>query len=444
MISIIMKKVVKFGGSSLANAEQFQKVGDIIRSDESRRYVVPSAPGKRFSADTKVTDLLYTCYGKAEAGEDFTDVLTEIKGRFYEIIKGLNLDLSLEEEFRQIEADFKAHAGNEYAASRGEFLNGKVMAAYLGYEFIDSATVIRFDKNGNFDADKTDRLLSKRLQKCERAVVPGFYGGMEDGTVKTFSRGGSDVTGSLVAKAIHADIYENWTDVSGFLVTDPRIVDNPAVIETITYRELRELSYMGATVLHEDAIFPVRKEGIPINIRNTNRPEDKGTFIVESTCRKPKYVITGIAGKKGFCSINIEKSMMNSEIGFGRKVLQVFEDQGINFEHVPSGIDTMTVYVHQDEFEEKEQQVIAGIHRAVQPDFVEMESDLALIAVVGRGMKSQRGTAGRVFSALAHAHVNVKMIDQGSSELNIIIGVENRDFETAVKAIYDIFVMTQM
>ena len=444
MISIIVKKVVKFGGSSLANAEQFQKVGDIIRSDESRRYVVPSAPGKRFSADTKVTDLLYTCYGKAEAGEDFTDVLTEIKGRFYEIIKGLNLDLSLEEEFRQIEADFKAHAGNEYAASRGEFLNGKVMAAYLGYEFIDSATVIRFDKNGNFDADKTDKLLSKRLQKCERAVIPGFYGGMEDGTVKTFSRGGSDVTGSLVAKAIHADIYENWTDVSGFLVTDPRIVDNPAVIETITYRELRELSYMGATVLHEDAIFPVRKEGIPINIRNTNRPEDKGTFIVESTCRKPKYVITGIAGKKGFCSINIEKSMMNSEIGFGRKVLQVFEDQGISFEHVPSGIDTMTVYVHQDEFEEKEQQVIAGIHRAVQPDFVEMESDLALIAVVGRGMKSQRGTAGRVFSALAHAHVNVKMIDQGSSELNIIIGVENRDFETAVKAIYDIFVLTQM
>ncbi len=439
-----MKKVVKFGGSSLANAEQFQKVGDIIRSDESRRYVVPSAPGKRFSADTKVTDLLYTCYDKAEAGEDFTDALTEIKGRFYEIIKGLNLDLFLEEEFRQIEADFKAHAGNEYAASRGEFLNGKVMAAYLGYEFIDSATVIRFDKNGNFDADKTDKLLSKRLQKCERAVIPGFYGGMEDGTVKTFSRGGSDVTGSLVAKAIHADIYENWTDVSGFLVTDPRIVDNPAVIETITYRELRELSYMGATVLHEDAIFPVRKEGIPINIRNTNRPEDKGTFIVESTCRKPKYVITGIAGKKGFCSINIEKSMMNSEIGFGRKILQVFEDQGISFEHVPSGIDTMTVYVHQDEFEEKEQQVIAGIHRAVQPDFVEMESDLALIAVVGRGMKSQRGTAGRVFSALAHAHVNVKMIDQGSSELNIIIGVENRDFETAVKAIYDIFVLTQM
>lgn len=439
-----MKKIVKFGGSSLANAQQFEKVGEIIRSDESRRYVVPSAPGKRFDGDTKVTDLLYKCYNIAVQGEDFGAVLQEIKERYYEIIRGLKLDLSLEKEFAQIEEDFKAQAGSDYAASRGEFLNGKVMAAYLGYEFVDAATVIRFDKNGNFDADKTDKLLSKRLAKCERAVIPGFYGAYEDGKVKTFSRGGSDVTGSLVAKAIKADLYENWTDVSGFLVTDPRIVKDPAVIETITYRELRELSYMGATVLHEDAIFPVRKEGIPINIKNTNRPEDKGTFIVESTCKKPKFTITGIAGKKGFCSINIEKSMMNSEVGFGRKVLQVFEDQGISFEHIPSGIDTLTVYVHQDEFEEKEQQVIAGIHRAVQPDFVEMESDLALIAVVGRGMKSQRGTAGRIFSALAHANVNVKMIDQGSSELNIIIGVENRDFEAAVKAIYDIFVLTQM
>ena len=439
-----MKKVVKFGGSSLASAEQFKKVGNIIRAEESRRYVVPSAPGKRFSADTKVTDMLYGCYAAAENGEDFTEKLAAIKDRYQEIIDGLGLKFSLDEDFEVIRKNFSEKAGSNYAASRGEFLNGKVMAAYLGYEFVDAADVIRFDKNGNLDAEKTDRLLSKQLAKCEHAVIPGFYGAGEDGKVKTFSRGGSDVTGSLVAKAIKADLYENWTDVSGFLVTDPRIVKNPEVIESITYRELRELSYMGATVLHEDAIFPVRKEGIPINIKNTNRPEDKGTFIVESTCKKPKFTITGIAGKKGFCSINIEKSMMNSEVGFGRKVLQVFEDQGISFEHVPSGIDTMTVYVHQDEFEEKEQQVIAGIHRAVQPDFVEMESDLALIAVVGRGMKSTRGTAGRIFSALAHANVNVKMIDQGSSELNIIIGVENRDFETAVKAIYDIFVITQI
>ena len=444
MRSKIMKKVVKFGGSSLASAEQFKKVGDIIRSEESRRYVVPSAPGKRFSSDIKVTDMLYACYEAAEKGSDFKNQLGAIKDRYYEIIRGLDLDLSLEEEFQQIEKDFKEKAGVDYAASRGEFLNGKIMACYLGYEFIDAAAVIRFDKDGSFDAEETNSLLSQRLSTCERAVIPGFYGAFEDGTVKTFSRGGSDVTGSLVARAIKADMYENWTDVSGFLVTDPRIVENPATIETITYRELRELSYMGATVLHEEAIFPVRKEGIPINIRNTNRPQDKGTFIVESTCKKPKYVITGIAGKKGFCSINIEKSMMNSEIGFGRKVLQVFEDNGVSFEHVPSGIDTMTVYVHQDEFEEKEQQIIAGIHRAVNPDFVEMESDLALIAVVGRGMKSQRGTAGRIFSALAHVNVNVKMIDQGSSELNIIIGVENRDFEAAVKSIYDIFVMTQI
>ena len=439
-----MIKVVKFGGSSLASAEQFAKVGKIINADKERRYVVPSAPGKRNSKDTKVTDMLYACYDLVEADEDFRVPLMKIKDRYDTIINGLNLKLSLEDEFKKIAENFKNKAGVDYAASRGEYLNGRVIAAYLGYEFIDAAEVIKFDENGNFLSEETNQVLADRLSKVERAVIPGFYGARPDGTIQTFSRGGSDVTGSIVARATHADMYENWTDVSGFLIADPRIIKNPKGIEAITYKELRELSYMGASVLHEDAIFPVRKEGIPINIRNTNRPEDKGTFIVESTCRKPKYVITGIAGKKGFCSINIEKSMMNSEVGFGRKVLQVFEDQGISFEHVPSGIDTMTIYVHQDEFEEKEQQVIAGIHRAVQPDFVEMESDLALIAVVGRGMKSQRGTAGRVFSALAHAHVNVKMIDQGSSELNIIIGVENRDFETAVKAIYDIFVLTQM
>ena len=439
-----MKKVVKFGGSSLASAEQFKKVGNIIMSDPDRKYVIPSAPGKRFTKDTKVTDLLYRCYEAAVSGEDFSETLNQIKERYNEIIQGLGLDLSLDDEFSVIETSFKNKEGKDYAASRGEYLNGIIMAKYLDYEFVDPVNYIFFSENGRLNQEKTYKNLGKKLAKTERAVIPGFYGCGVDGKVQTFSRGGSDVTGSLVAKAIKADLYENWTDVSGFLVTDPRIVKNPEVIESITYRELRELSYMGATVLHEDAIFPVRKEGIPINIKNTNRPEDKGTFIVESTCKKPKFTITGIAGKKGFCSINIEKSMMNSEVGFGRKVLQVFEDQGISFEHVPSGIDTMTVYVHQDEFEEKEQQVIAGIHRAVQPDFVEMESDLALIAVVGRGMKSTRGTAGRIFSALAHANVNVKMIDQGSSELNIIIGVENRDFETAVKAIYDIFVLTQM
>ncbi len=439
-----MKKVVKFGGSSLASTRQFKKAGEIIRSDRTRRYVVPSAPGKRNDKDEKVTDMLYACYDAASMGTAYKKLLNRIKDRYLEIINGLDLNLNLDFEFERIEENFVKGAGRDYAASRGEYLNGLVMAAYLGYEFIDAAEVIFFDNQGNFDAEATDKELSERLEHVERAVIPGFYGAKHDGSIKTFSRGGSDVTGSIVAKAIHADVYENWTDVSGFLVADPRIVENPQVIETITYKELRELAYMGASVLHEDAIFPVRREGIPINIRNTNRPEDKGTLIVESTLRKPKYTITGIAGKKGFCAINIEKAMMNAEVGFGRKVLGVFEKFGISFEHMPSGIDTMTIMVHQDEFEEYEQSVIAGIHRAVEPDSVDLESDLALIAVVGRGMKATRGTAGRIFSALAHARINVKMIDQGSSELNIIIGVKNVDFEAAIRAIYDIFVTAEI
>ena len=439
-----MKKVVKFGGSSLASAEQFKKVGDIIHADEARRYVVPSAPGKRFNEDTKVTDMLYGCYGEAEKGKDFKESLYAIKERYNEIIKGLSLELSLDEEFAIIESSFKDRAGKDYAASRGEYLNGIIMANYLGYEFIDAAEVIFFNSDGTFNADYTNEILGRRLENVERAVIPGFYGSYEDGRVKTFSRGGSDITGSIVAKAVGADIYENWTDVSGVLVADPRIIHNPETITTVTYKELRELAYMGFNVLHEDAIFPVRKAGIPINIKNTNKPEDEGTMIVESTCRQPKYTITGIAGKKGFVSLSIEKEMMNSEIGFVKKVLKAFETQGISIEHVPSGIDTMTVFVHREEFEAHEQQVLADIHRMTNPDHIEVETELALIAVVGRGMKSTRGTAGRIFSALAHANVNVKMIDQGSSELNIIIGVANEDFETAIKAVYDIFVVTQL
>lgn len=439
-----MSKVVKFGGSSLASAEQFQKVADIIRSDAERRYVVPSAPGKRFKEDTKVTDMLYACYDMAEAGKDFDKALTAIEARYEEIIEGLGLNLSLDGEFAVIRQNFNEKTGSNYAASRGEYLNGIILADYLGFDFIDAAEVVCFDEEGDFDQDKTNRLLSARLAECEYAVIPGFYGAMPDGSVKTFSRGGSDITGSIVAKAAQADVYENWTDVSGFLVADPAIIKNPRRIDVITYRELRELSYMGAGVLHEDSIFPVRQENIPINIRNTNAPEDNGTWIVGSTCQKSKYVITGIAGKKGFCCVNIEKAKMNSEIGFGRKVLEAFEENGISFEHIPSGIDTLTVFVHQDEFMHKEQKVAACLYRVAKPDAIEIEADLALIAVVGRGMKATRGTAGRIFSALAHANVNVKMIDQGSSELNIIIGVANEDFETAIKAIYDIFVLTNL
>ena len=439
-----MNKVVKFGGSSLASAKQFKKVKDIIMADKSRRYVIPSAPGKRTTNDEKVTDLLYACYSAASEGRSYKKIFDAITARYEQIITGLDLNVNLDFEFKTIEENFLAKKGRDYAASRGEYLNGIIMAAYLGYEFIDAADVICFDADGSFLSEKTNQELAARLSKVSKAVIPGFYGSMPDGSVKTFYRGGSDITGSLVARAVHADLYENWTDVSGFLVADPRIVDNPEPIETITYRELRELSYMGASVLHEEAIFPVRKEGIPINIRNTNRPSDPGTMIVESTLKRPHYTITGIAGRKGFCAVNIEKAMMNAEIGFGRKVLDVFEKYGISFEHMPSGIDTMSIFVQQSLFEEHEQSVIAGIHRAVEPDHIELDSDLALIAVVGRGMKSARGTAGRIFSALAHARVNVKMIDQGSSELNIIVGVRNEDFETAVKAVYDIFVTAEI
>lgn len=434
-----MVKAVKFGGSSLASAEQFKKVKNIILLEEERRFVVPSAPGKRFSDDIKVTDLLYRCHGEAKVGMDFTHTLDTIKSRYEEIIKGLDLDLSLDDEIAVIAENLKKGTSIDYIASRGEYLNGIVLAKCLGYEFIDSAEVILFDENGKFLSEETNEKLSARLSTMDNAVLPGFYGSMPNGEVKTFSRGGSDVTGAILARAIRADVYENWTDVSGFLAADPRIVENPEVIEVITYKELRELSYMGAGVLHESVIFPVRKEGIPVNIRNTNAPEDKGTMIVESTCHVPGHTITGIAGKKGFASVNIDKDKMNSEVGFGRKVLEVFENNGISFEHMPSGIDTMTVFVNMEQFIPKEQLVLSQLHQAVHPDSIELEADLALIAVVGRGMKNSTGCASKIFKALAEANVNIKMIDQGSSEMNIIVGVRNSDFNNAIKAIYKAF-----
>ena len=437
-----MIKVAKFGGSSCASAEQFRKVKDIVLSDKSRHYIVVSAPGKRASGDTKVTDLLYRLQDAVADEKKFQETLQTIKDRYQEIIDGLELQFSLASDFDRIEQDLKAGADRDYAASRGEFLNAKLMAAYLGFSFIDSASCFVFKEDRSCDYQKTEEGIRAALKDIDYAVFPGFYGANAKGEVVTFSRGGSDVTGSLIAAAEHVDLYENWTDVSGFLVADPRIVPNPEVIDYITYRELRELSYMGAGVLHEDAIFPVRREGIPIQIKNTNRPEDHGTLIVQNTLKKPRYIITGVSGKKDFCAINIEKAMMNSEIGFARKLLSVLEDNNISFEHIPSGIDTMTLVIHQEELEHCEQKILNGIQRAVNPDLIELESDIALIAVVGRGMKSSRGVAGRVFSALAHEYINIKMIDQGSSEYNIIIGVRNEDFEKAIRAIYKMFVMS--
>ena len=433
-------KVLKFGGSSLADAKQFKRVADIIKSDPNRRYVVASAPGKRFAADTKVTDLLYKCYELAADEEDITEVFEEIKSRYNSIIEELGLDIDLTENYDKIKNSVEHNAGRDYVASRGEYLNAKILANYLGFNFLDAKKCIFFNEDGSFNQDKTNDVLSEYLIKYENVVIPGFYGSMPNGTIKTFSRGGSDITGSLVARAARASVYENWTDVSGFLMADPKYIDNPKQIEVITYKELRELSYMGATVLHEDAIFPVRYSKIPINIRNTNCPEDEGTFIVPTTDRMPPNVITGVAGKIGFSTITIEKDMMNAELGFGRRVLQIIEENGISFEHFPSGIDTMTVVLPTKELNAKRADIMSGICKAVNPDNLYVEENLALIAIVGRGMIKAKGTAARIFSALAASGVNIRMIDQGSCELNIIVGVDSNDYITALRAIYGEFV----
>lgn len=434
-------KVVKFGGSSLADAAHFIQVASIIKADPARRYVVPSAPGKRYSDDIKVTDLLYTCYEEVRSGKDISETYSKIVKRYNDIITELGMDFDLTGEFEYIKNALTHRSGRDFAASRGEYLNGLILAKYIGFDFIDAENVIFFKDDGSFDEVQTDIALREELKKHENAVIPGFYGCMPNGTIKTFSRGGSDVTGSIVSKAAGADIYENWTDVSGFMMADPRIINNPCIIDTITYRELRELSYMGATVLHEDAIFPVRQSGIPINIKNTNAPQDRGTMIVDSTSDyDSERIITGIAGKHGFSVITVIKDMMNSEIGFGRKMLEVLEDNDISFEHLPSGIDTMSVIVSTATLEGRREKLLNQLTRVTKADSVTIEDNLALIAVVGRGMVKARGVASRVFSAIAGAGINIRMIDQGSCELNIIIGVEEGDFKTALTAIYDEFV----
>lgn len=440
-----MSKVVKFGGSSLADAKQFKKVADIIRADEARCYVVPSAPGKRFKDDTKVTDLLYKCYDSVSEGADFAKAFAPVRERFDGIISDLGLKMSLEDEYVKIGADFRDGANRDYAASRGEYLNGRILAEYLGFTFVDAARGIFFDHKGNFDAGITNACLGAILEKTPKAVIPGFYGAMPDGSIKTFSRGGSDFTGSLVAKAVGAELYENWTDVSGFLVADPRIVTDPAGIEEITYSELRELSYMGAGVLHEDAIFPVRSANIPINIKNTNKPDDPGTLIVPQADNNTKYLVTGIAGKKDFSAISIEKDRLNSENGFMRRMLQVLENHGVFPEHMPTGIDTVSVVVNSKELGQgiNREKLVNRLKDVLRPDHFEIIDGLALIAVVGRGMKSKKGTATRVFAALSHADINIRMIDQGSSELNIIVGIDEKDFEKAIRVIYDVFILSE-
>ena len=424
----------------MANAEQFRKVAQIIKSERERKYIIASAPGKRFPEDEKITDLLYKCYSLSYEEKNVDQVFKKIEERYNEIINDLNLDLSLHKEFERIRLAIEHHAGRDYIASRGEYLNGMILAKYLDFDFVDAEKGIFFKENGVLDSERTNSALSKLLEDHCHAVIPGFYGSMPNGTIKTFSRGGSDITGSIVAHAVKADLYENWTDVSGVFMADPRLVDNPKVIRTITYKELREMAYMGATVLHEDAIFPVRLAEIPINIRNTNNPEDKGTMIVpQAEITGSNGVVTGIAGKKGFSTITIEKGMMNSELGFGRRVFEILENNCVSFEHIPSGIDAMSIIVSTNEIENKREQLINEIYKRVKPEALEIEDGLALIAVVGRNMVRTKGTAARIFTAVAKANINIRMIDQGASELNIIIGVEEKDFVEALKAIYSEF-----
>ena len=435
-----MKTIVtKLGGSSLSDANQFKKVKNIFFADEARKFIVPSAPGKRHSKDFKITDVLYLCHGHIQSGIPLDDVFKLISERYESIVEELNIDLNIQDYLNIVKEDLENGASKDYAASRGEYLNGLILAEYLAIDFIDAKDVIKFNRYGTLDNEATELKLKDALSKSEKAVIPGFYGSDPEGNIVTFSRGGSDVTGALVAANINADLYENWTDVSGFLMADPKIVEHPMQIKEITYRELRELSYMGASVLHEEAVFPVRNVGIPINIKNTNAPEDSGTFIVSSRENSSNRTLTGIAGKKNFTVISIEKAMMNTELGFCRKVLSILEQNNVSFENMPSGIDSVCVVISDSELKNKLEILVDEIQRSCNPDSVVVHPNMALIATVGAGMANKKGVAVKIFDALTQADINVRMIDQGSSEINILIGIENEDFEKGINAIYNSF-----
>ncbi len=434
-------KVVKFGGSSLASAEQYRKVAAIVKADPERCYVVASAPGKRSADDIKITDMLYECYRLASKKLPFDELFAKIEQRYNEIIADLGLDMSLKEEYEEIRMALRTRAGEDYVASRGEYLGCLILAKFLGFTFIDAESGIFFRADGTFDDQRTYATIDAILANVDCAVIPGFYGSMPNGTIKTFTRGGGDITGAIVARAVHADIYENWTDVSGMLMADPRMVKNPRVIEEITYRELRELAYMGASVMHEETVFPVKEANIPINIRNTNAPADPGTMIVPNSDKiDVETVITGVAGRKGFSSVTVEKSKMNTEVGFGRKLLGVIEQMGISIEHVPSGIDMMSVVLGTNTIADCKDELTMRIFRETGADTVLIEDGIALICVVGRGMVRAKGTAARIFSAIAREDINIRMIDQFAGEKNIILGVDDDKLEKTLQTIYSEFV----
>lgn len=436
-------KVAKFGGSSVADGIQLTKTKQIIEQDPDRKYIVVSAPGKRFDGDSKITDLLYLCKTHIDHNLPYDQIFQVVADRYMAVQMNLGVNVDLLRHFDEIKAELKRNPSADYIASRGEFLNAVLIAGFLGYDFVDTANLIKFDAKGKLLVEETDEALKTELEKHERAVLPGFYGTTPDGNVKTFSRGGSDITGALVARAIGADVYENWTDVSGFLMADPRVVKNPKQIETISYKELRELSYMGASVLHDEAIYPARMANVPINIRNTNKPEDNGTLITGED--HPAFIhakgrtVTGIAGSKDFTVVALYKNMMSSEKGFVRRILGVLDDYNINFEHLPSGIDTVSVVMSNKDIGDRLDEIVDAFRTRLQPDSIDIIENIALIATVGHRMSYKPGVAAKLFNALGDAEVNIRMIDQGSSEMNIIVGVENKDFERAIRAIYNAF-----
>ncbi|HAO99250.1 MAG TPA: aspartate kinase [Fibrobacteres bacterium] len=426
----------KFGGSSVADHRQFLKIQAILEKDKRRSVIVVSAPGKRHSGEAKLTDLLYLCHELAKKGMPVDSPFSLIRDRFLEIEKELKLNAGIAEEMEKFHRQIVDGVDRDFIASRGEYFSGRLMAKFLNAVFVEPGEAIFFDKAGRLDPKSYDALGKLFSDPSKRYVMPGFYGADAKGRIKTFSRGGSDISGAIAARAAKAELYENWTDVSGLLMADPRIVENPHPLDIVSYREIRELSYMGASVFHDEAIAPVREAGIPINIRNTNKPDDAGTMIVSKLPEVTRYDIAGVAGKKNFSMFSVEKTMMNKEVGFARKFLELFENHQVSIEHCPTSIDTMSVVVASEEIGDKSEAIREDVLRILQPDNLDTEHELSLIAVVGEGMARQSGMAARVFKALADARVNVRIIDQGASELNIIVGVANGDYEKAIRALY--------
>lgn len=438
-----MLKVVKFGGSSLASAEQFARVKAIVEADPDRKAVIVSAPGKRFKEDNKVTDLLYICHAHIKYNASFEDVFEDIAERYREIARGCGLKQDLEAEFASVKASMNKSSSVDAIVSRGEYLNAKLMAEYLGYTFIDSKDWLCFNYDGKVDFEKSYAALSGLFLKAKKVVLPGFYGAMPDGEIKTFSRGGSDVTGAIAAAALNADAYENWTDVSGILMADPRIVENPRPIEQVTFGELRELSYMGADVLHEETVFPVRQKNIPLYIKNTNDPSARGTLILEDfeteSEEDKKRFVTGITGRKHYSILTVTKARMNSEPGFIRRTLKIVEKYGVTVEHITSSIDSFSLVASTAQVEACLHDMIEDLQSTLSPDRVKVDHGISLVAVVGRRMAWNVGVSGRLFATLGENDINIRMIEQGADEINIIIGVQDKDFKKTIRVLYNSF-----